>query len=124
MLYHVTFLLSLTGIREHGLTPGLDQVWRNRYDKQLGEKGKVYLFTDRAEAVKWAFKQEFDFKMPCVVLEIASDCKTEPDPNALMRHSVQTAEAIDKECIVGMFFAWPAEVRAVVEEERSRYEAS
>lgn len=82
--YHVTFAALLPKIRRGGIVPGKRRNWNNVFGSKLGSTGHVYVFTDPVAAGRWAFKMEWEFQKPAViiVLDNLNDIEFENDPGA------------------------------------------
>jgi len=71
-LYHATMAESIPPILAKGLYPQMHTQWVGAAGQQLSEIGKVYAFTDRRDAIRLAFKLEWDTKRPTAVVTFAS----------------------------------------------------
>lgn len=81
--YHVTFASRLAKIRREGITPGKRRNWNNMMGAKLGSTSYVYLFTDPVAAGRWAFKMEWEFEKPAVILVLKNvEDEMENDPGA------------------------------------------
>jgi hypothetical protein len=79
ILYHVTTLKNALKVLRQGIKPGQPQIWCK---KTMGafEKGWIYAFDDQLDAVRWAFKTDWDLNTgripamePVVIIEFETD---------------------------------------------------
>lgn len=66
--YHVTFVATLSKIRRDGIVPGKRRNWNNAFGSKLGSTKNVYVFSDPVSAARWAFKMEWEFEKPAVII--------------------------------------------------------
>lgn len=71
MLFHVTFQSNIQRIVDTGIVPNKPKTWTTRLGKL--PKGFIYSFTEYEDAAKWAFKQDFEFKTPTVIVCFVED---------------------------------------------------
>lgn len=87
--FHVTTKHRLKAIQERGIEPNHPRRWKTGFGKQLGDRGNIYLMSDFAAAVHWAYKQQWEHykgkepdKSPYIIICVREDPKTlEPDPH-------------------------------------------
>jgi hypothetical protein len=79
--YHVTTNTRLKAIQATGLEPGHHRRWKNAFGGHLGDRGFIYLISDYAQAVRWAAKQDYEFrtdgKATKVVILVLNNVPTE-----------------------------------------------
>jgi hypothetical protein len=84
VLYHVTFRRNRNKVLAQGLKVGCERVWHNKFGVLLGDRTKIYLFSDWKVAVQWAFKMWWDMgrRRPIDILSIDGDyMELTEDPN-------------------------------------------
>jgi len=100
--YHVTFASRVSKIMKDGLVCGKKRNWNNTFGGKLGSTKYIYLFTKPEDAGRWAFKMEYDFGKPTVILVIRSNIKVEPDTvmGVHSQSAVKTSESIPPSDII------------------------
>lgn len=69
ILYHVTDAAKEKIILKQGITPQKKASYTNMFGSDIREhKKSVFAFTNQADAVKWAFKREYDGKEPVIIV--------------------------------------------------------
>ena len=61
--FHVTTDTRLKSIMMQGLEPGHHRRWKNVFGAHLGDRGYVYLISDFTEAVRFAARQDYYYKV-------------------------------------------------------------
>lgn len=80
-LFHVTFRKTLPKIKKQGIRPQKFSIWTGAAGQHLGEFGRVYAFSNINDAMRWAFKQQWETKEPTVIVEFEDNNpgRWEPD---------------------------------------------
>jgi hypothetical protein len=86
--YHVTTDSRLKSIMTTGLEPGHHRRWKNAFGAKLGERGYLYLISNFTASVKWAAKQDYEYrtegkktKTVILVLHNIPTASVDRDPN-------------------------------------------
>jgi hypothetical protein len=80
--YHVTPHSRTPKILKEGLVTGKPRMWKNQLGKSIGEKNRIYLFSDLDSAIQFAFRYQWDTKKPADILRIEVDIPDlETDPH-------------------------------------------
>lgn len=85
IVFHVTLLERLTKILKDGICPNKTQIWVKRAGSF--PKGYTYFFTDYSDAVRWAFKTDWELnessklgvKRSVIILTVESGAEFEKD---------------------------------------------
>lgn len=131
-LYHVTRKENVPKIMKDGLKPMQTSNWVNFRGKRQG-KGQVYVFEDKDDAVRWAFKMDWEFhggKMAgdIVILKIKNTGEWEPDKNSPLEQAgafgrwLKRFRAIPPEEIVSIETLTPEMVKSTVQRTNKAYE--
>lgn len=99
LLYHVTFASRVPSIQKNGIISGKHRNWDRAFGGKYGERGLIYLFTTAESAVRWAFKMQYEFSRPTVIIELANvsgDLNDDPSGESqLMMNGAGTWKTID-----------------------------
>jgi hypothetical protein len=68
-LFHVTFKKTLPKIKKQGIRPQNFSLWTGAAGRHISEFGQVYAFSNINDAMRWAFKQQWETKKPTVIVE-------------------------------------------------------
>lgn len=119
--YHVTPSSRVPKILSNGIESGHKAQWNNAFGKKLGDRNKVYMFSDFTMAVRWAHKMQFDMKKPISILVIDSppgNIKNDNHVEAQMNGNswYTTDETIPPSCIKNVYPLTLEMTRAVVKD--------
>lgn len=73
--YHVTFKSRLSKILYEGIKARKKRIWTSKYGVRLGELGLIYAYTNWETAVRWAYKQAYDFDRETIIIEFKENPK-------------------------------------------------
>lgn len=131
-VYHVTKKEYIPKIMKDGIKPMQTSNWVNAGGERQGQ-GEIYVFEDEGDAVRWAFKMDWDLyggKMAgdIVILKIKNTGEWEPDKNSPLEQAgafgrwLKRFRAIPIEDIVSVETLTPEMVKATSARMNKAYE--
>lgn len=117
--YHATPALRLGRILTEGLRPGMPRTWSDGLGQKQGSRRHLYFSLGEDEAVRWAYKMQYDLGEVCVVVVVdLGETAHEPDPHPEGRLNgygwVRTTEPVPPPGIDRVLTLTPQRIRAVV----------
>ena len=131
-VYHVTKKEYVSKIMKEGLKPMQTSNWVTTGGDRHGQ-GEIYVFEDEGDAVKWAFKMDWDLYKGSMdgnifILKIKNTGEWEPDNNSPLEKAGAFGEwlkrfrAVPPEDIVSAETITHQMVQAVVKRSNAAYE--
>ena len=90
--YHVTTKGSVSNIMSDGITSRKQPVYKGLFGQDLRTKNTIYAFGNYDDALRWAFKMNFDLKKDTSVVIYKDDpSQYEPDTNPQIQMMSQSS---------------------------------
>ena len=117
--YHATPAARLGRILAEGLRPGMPRTWSDASGTKQGSRRHLYFSRGEDEAVRWAYKMQYDLGEVCVVLVVdLGEAIPEPDPHpeGTLRgyRWIRTTAPVPPSGIDRVLALTPERIRAVV----------
>ena len=78
-LYHVTFKKNIPSIKKKGLVPSKKALFKGAFGQDIRDAIAVYAFNELDDAIRWAFKLNFDTKKEVAIVVFDQAGKWEKD---------------------------------------------
>ena len=127
--YHATPAARLGRILVEGLRVGMPRTWSDAHGTKQGSRRHLYFSAGEDEAVRWAYKMQYDLGQTCVVLVVdLGEAILEPDPHPEGRLNgyrwIRTTAPVPPPSIDRVLTLTPERIRAVVARTMETAEAA